>query len=225
MAFDRGDSQVGVSSVAILPVEQGGTNASTAQDARTNLGLVIGSDVQGFDATTLKSADIGVSVQGFDVDTAKLDVAQTFTQKQTFGSIEVTNGWEGSGTSSGKLGGIVQSFACERTTPGTATNVMAFGNGLSTGKGLRMPFAGKLLAATLSGINVNGTITVDAYLNGSANSSYRLTGTGSSTDIGVTQNFQSSPLSFAAGDTLGWYQTTVPTTANGYVVSFYVIFD
>jgi len=41
----------------------------------------------------------------------------------------------------------------------------------------------------------------------------------------VTQDFQSSPLSFAAGDFLGWYQTAVPSSANGYSVSYYVIFD
>jgi hypothetical protein len=39
MAFDRGDNQVGVSSVSILPIEQGGTNASTVEGAKTNLGL------------------------------------------------------------------------------------------------------------------------------------------------------------------------------------------
>jgi len=32
-------------------------------------------------------------------------------------------------------------------------------------------------------------------------------------------------LSFAAGDFLGWYQTAVPSSANGYSVSYYVIFD
>lgn len=37
MAFDRGDSQTGVTSTALLPIEQGGTNASTAAQARTNL--------------------------------------------------------------------------------------------------------------------------------------------------------------------------------------------
>lgn len=34
--------------------------------------------------TGLKSGDIGVSVQGYDADTAKTDVAQTFTAKQSF---------------------------------------------------------------------------------------------------------------------------------------------
>lgn len=36
------------------------------------------------DATIIKDADIGVSVQAYDADTAKTDVAQTFTAKQTF---------------------------------------------------------------------------------------------------------------------------------------------
>ena len=141
------------------------------------------------------------------------------------GSVTATSGWTGTNSSAGKLGGIVQSFVCERNGVGTATNVMAFGNGSTAGKGIRMPFAGKLLVATLTGIGITGTVTLDVYQNGTANSSYRLTATATAADIGSTQDFSSSPLSFAAGDTIGWYQTVVPTVASVYNVTFYVIFD
>jgi hypothetical protein len=56
-------------------------NATTM---RTNLGLVIGTNVQAYDATIVVDADIGSTVQGYDADTAKLDVAQSFTAQQTF---------------------------------------------------------------------------------------------------------------------------------------------
>lgn len=140
--------------------------------------------------------------------------------------IIATDGWSGTNSSAGKLGGVALSFSCERSGTGTANTVMSFGNGVATGKGLRMPFAGKLVAATLSGTSVNGTVTVDVLLNGTVNSSFRMTQTnGSAGDVGVTQNWSSNPLSFTANSTIGWNQTVVPSSANGYFVSFYTIFD
>ena len=83
-----------------------------------------------------------------------------------------------------------------------------------------------MYAATLAGTGIDGTVTVDVYLNKTPNSSYRLTQTNvGASDVGQTGDYSSSPMSFSAGDTIGWYQTAVPTSASGYVVGFFVIFD
>jgi hypothetical protein len=126
----------------------------------------------------------------------------------------------------GVLGGQVVSMHCERNSTGAIGQIMSFGNGTTNGKGLRMPAAGRLIAATLAGTGINGTLTVQAYLNGVANASYELTQTnGSAADVGVTGNFASSPLLFNAGDTLGWYQASLPTASSAFNVNFYVSFD
>ena len=68
----------------------GGATGLTAATGRTSLGLVIGTDVQAYDATIMVDGDIGSTVQAYDADTTKNDVANTFTADQTFTALTET---------------------------------------------------------------------------------------------------------------------------------------
>ncbi len=60
-----------------LPVADGGTGSSSAGGARTNLGLVIGTDVQAFDATLLSLAALGTAADKLAYTTALDTWAET----------------------------------------------------------------------------------------------------------------------------------------------------
>ena len=80
----------------------------TLQNAGANVVVDtdIGSTVQAFDATILKDADIGTTVQGYDANTAKLNLDQSFTGKQSF-----------SNTTSIQQG--IEKFVTDSSTTGT----------------------------------------------------------------------------------------------------------
>lgn len=99
-----------------VPVADGGTGSSTASGARTNLGLVIGTDVQAFDADL--SALAALSSTGIAVRSA----SDTWVQRSIAGgtSISVSNGDGVSGNPTISVTGLV-----------IGTNVQAFDADLS----------------------------------------------------------------------------------------------
>jgi hypothetical protein len=119
MAFDRGDSQVGVSSVSsvsILPIEQGGTNASTAAQARINLGATgTVSSVSGTGTVN------GLTLTGTVTSSGSLTLGGTLSgvalTSQVTGTLPVANGGTGATTLSGVVIGNGTSAFTVKTNP------------------------------------------------------------------------------------------------------------
>ena len=157
-----------------------------------------------FTDTTYSNATTTVSGLMSETDKVKLDGIQ--------------------GGTAGKLSGIPMSFHCERASASSVGDKLAFGNG-AVSNGVCMPYAGKLVAATLNCSNMTGTVKLQAIKNVVIQSAYELTCTNATaTDNHDIKTF-STPLSFSAGDALNWQTIVAASSATCIDVTFYVIFD
>lgn len=175
------------------PLVLNGTTIEELQSADNVAGLVIGTDVQAYDANTAKyndttanftgtlqngghtvltnasdyldSTDIGVSVQAYDADTAKTDVAQTYTVSQR-GTITTDNdlSFDQNATNN---------FSCTPSSGGTLTftNHTSGQSGYvlldnSAGVAITAAATTKITATDLTTISTAGVYLVSYFDNG-----------------------------------------------------------
>lgn len=166
------------------------------------------------------------TLQTLNPSAAGLGILTNNTTKITVaGAVEASAGWGGTTSSAGKMGGIPMLITCERNGIGTLNSSLAFGNGATLQDGLTFPFSGKLIAATMTCSSLTGTVTVRAYKNSIAQNAFSLTASSSGATVSAIQNWQSAPLSFSSGDLFVFKQIAVPTSADCFVVVFFIVFD
>jgi hypothetical protein len=175
------------------PLVLNGTAIEELQSADNVAGLVIGTDVQAYDANTAKyndatanftgtlqnsgntvltsasdyldSADIGVSVQAYDVDTLKADVADTLTAP-----------FRGTVTTDNDLSfdqNVTNNFSCTPSSGGTLTftNHTAGQSGYvlldnSSGYAITAAATTKITATDLTTISTAGVYLISYFDNG-----------------------------------------------------------
>lgn len=124
----------------------------------------------------------------------------------------------------GSLSGYPQSYMVERSGVGAVGQVMSYGNGSSTSKGVYMPYGGKIYEAVLSATNITGTFTLDLYVNGAIVPGYTLTVTGTNENKYHHVKFI-TPYEFTQYKQIGWYISAVGSAANAYEVNYFVVYN
>ncbi len=151
-----------ITGITDIAVADGGTGASTAANARTNLGLVIGTDVQAFDADLTGLAALAST--GVVTRTA----ANTYVERTITGTaneITLTNGSGAAGNPTVSLPAAL-TFTGKTVTGGTFTGITDIavadgGTGSSTAGGARtnLGFAQTVLQRIRSEVTAVGTVT------------------------------------------------------------------
>lgn len=116
-------------------------------------------------------------------------------------------------------------FHCETNGAGVINQPMSYGAGATSHRGLRMPYSGQIINATLQANGSWGTITIDPVINNTADTTGRLTiGSGTASLTGGVLSAFNPPISFNAQDTIAWRQTIVPVSAHSYSAVYTVKF-
>ena len=158
-----------ITGITDLAIADGGTNASTAAGARTNLGLAIGTDVQAYDATLQSLAALGTAADKYAYTTgadtwaegditaagrAILDDADAAAQRTTLGlgtiatqaanNVAITGGTISFGVLSGRAFGMFSDVTDQTGNVSTPTAII-LGTDEITGNGISVVTNGSSL--------------------------------------------------------------------------------
>jgi hypothetical protein len=218
-------NRLAVSSDAVLFNHAGAGHQLKLNKASTGdtASLLFQSDWQG-------RAELGLA--GSDNFSVKVsDGGGSFTESLVIdagsGAVRFPAGLAGSGSVAGALGLQAMAFTCERNTGFTTGSYLAFGNGASDLAGAVMPFAGRVLAVTLSQRSpVAGTNTVRMTVNQTEAPLHEVTihATGAAVETAIA-DFKTSSLPFAAGDALALKVMASSDRNAASVGTFFVVFD
>lgn len=175
----------------------------------------------------------GIDISG---DIASTYLSTNSTGAAVTGTTTSTNGWAGTTSSAGVLGGLAMAFSCGingRIGLPSVNSTMVFGGsefqGQDDQEGVVMPYAGKVYAATVHTEGQTNSLRLALSINGDITNTTNtlvMNGIAAAQDFSIIEDWSNSPVTFSAGDRVNFRVAYVNVTQLEVVtVTFFVKFD